>query len=109
MVTTETKACFPHIGPEREREKQAAEEMGFTFCTAGWERERDGEGSGGFAGFRKNLGEILERETAVRVLTHKWNMSERRSQKLTVVYTHIWQQHRVSNNTASAQFTQTLI
>lgn len=76
-----------HTSVQKEREKQAAEEMGFTFRTAGWERERDGEGSGGFVGDRKNLGEILEREAAVRVLTHKWNMSDLRSQKLAVVHT----------------------
>lgn len=50
-------------------------------------RERDGEGSGGFVGVRKNWGEILERETVVRVLTHKWYTSDLRSQKLTVVHT----------------------
>ncbi len=51
------------------------------------ERERDGEDSGGFVGVRKNLGEILERETVVRVLTHKWNLSDLRSPKLNIVHT----------------------
>lgn len=93
-----------HTSVQKEREKQAFEEMGFTFCTAGWERERDREGSGGFVGVRKKLGEILERQTVVRLLTHKWNLSDLHSQKLTHAH---FTATTMSNNIGNAQFKQT--
>lgn len=98
-------AFHTSVQKERERNRQLRK-WGSLSAPLG-EKERDRDGSGGFLGVRKNLGEILERETAVRVLTHKWNMSDLRSQKLTVVHTHIFNsnyhvKHSGSNKIANA-------